>query len=52
MTGYPDVPMSLDEVPDELVDAWSAALSHEGIVDALMYGEWPCCRELTTGRPS
>lgn len=43
------LPVSYEEVPDHLIDLWSAAWSHDGIVDALMYGEWPCCREITTG---
>lgn len=46
MTDYPDIPLALSEVPDHLIDAWSAALSHDGVVDAIMYGEWPCCHEL------
>lgn len=41
------LPYNYDDVPDDLVDLWAAAWAHDGIVDALMYGEWPCCRELT-----
>lgn len=43
------LPMSHEEVPDHLIDLWSAAWAHDGTIDAIMYGEWPCCRELTRG---
>lgn len=49
MTDYPPVPYLLDDVPDHLFEVWSIVLGHEGVIDALMYGEWFCCRELTTG---
>lgn len=44
------LPYNSDEVPDDLLDLWDAARMHYGIVDALWYGEWPCCRELPPGR--
>lgn len=44
------LPYSIEDVPDDLVELWAAAWAHDGIVDALMYGEWPCCRELPPGR--
>jgi hypothetical protein len=50
MTDYPDPPIRLDQVPEHLVDAWYEAWAHWGIVDALWYGEWPCCRELEPPR--
>lgn len=43
------LPYGIDEVPDDLLDLWAAAWEHDGIVDALWYGEWPCCRELPPG---
>lgn len=43
------LPVDPDEVPDHLWDLWYAAWEHDGIIDAIWYGEWWCCRELTTG---
>lgn len=43
------LPWDADEVPDDLMDLWAAAQAHDGTIDAIVYGEWPCCRELTTG---
>lgn len=46
--GYPPLPIH-PPADAQLARVWDAAWDHETRIDALIWGEWPCCRELTTG---